>query len=680
MNNNPLLEMTGLPPFTQIRPEHVESAIDWLLTENRLGVQALLDAPGPYTWGSLVQPIEDMGERLNRVWSPIGHMNSVVNSEELRAEYNACLPKLSDYATEMGQNEGLFRAYQSIAEGPEYGRLDTAQKKIIDNALRDFRLSGIDLSLEHKARYKAIMQEMSALTSKFEENLLDATNAWQKLIENETALVGLPESAKAAAAQAAEREGKQGWLLNLEFPSYFPVITYADNRALRREVYEAYVTRASDEGPNAGRWDNTVIMEKILQLRHEVAQLLGFANYAERSIATKMAASTAQVMEFLHDLARRSLPIARQDLDEIREFARAQHGMDDLESWDIPYYSEKLRQHKYTISQEEVKPYFPEPRVVNGMFAVVQRLYGLDIQEIKSVETWHPDVRFFEIRDAQGTLRGQFYLDLYARPHKRGGAWMDECMTRKRVENGVQTPVAYLTCNFSSPIGSDPALFSHDEVLTLFHEFGHGLHHMLTQVNYPSVAGISGVPWDAVELPSQFMENWCWEREALDLIAGHFQTGVPLPQALFDKMIAAKNFQSGMQMARQLEFSIFDFRMHLEYDPAKGGRIYEILNEVRQQVAVIRPPSFNRFPHSFSHIFAGGYAAGYYSYKWAEVLSSDAFSKFEENGIFDRDTGLRFLSAILEQGGSRDPMELFIEFRGREPQIDALLRHSGITA
>ncbi len=680
MNNNPLLEMTGLPPFTQIRPEHVEPAIDQILAENRAGVQALLAAPGPCTWDNLVQPIEDMGERLSRAWSPVGHMNSVVNSEELRAAYNACLAKLSDYATEMGQNEALFRAYQSIAEGPEYGRLDTAQKKIIDNALRDFRLSGIDLSLEHKARYKTIMQEMSALTSKFEENLLDATNAWQKFIEDETALAGLPESAKAAAAQAAEREDKQGWLLNLEFPSYFPVITYADNRALRREVYEAYVTRASDEGPNAGRWDNTAVMEKILQLRHEVAQLLGFANYAERSIATKMAASTAQVMDFLHDLAQRSLPIARQDLEEIREFARAQHGMDDLESWDIPYYSEKLRQHKYAISQEEVKPYFPEPRVVNGMFAVVQRLYGLNIQEVKGVETWHPDVRFFEIRDAQDTLRGQFYLDLYARPHKRGGAWMDECMTRKRDKNSVQTPVAYLTCNFSSPIGSDPALFSHDEVLTLFHEFGHGLHHMLTQVDYPSVAGISGVPWDAVELPSQFMENWCWEREALDLIAGHFQTGAPLPQALFDKMIAAKNFQSGMQMVRQLEFSIFDFRMHLEYDPAKGGRIYEILNEVRQQVAVMKPPSFNRFPHSFSHIFAGGYAAGYYSYKWAEVLSSDAFSKFEENGIFDRDTGLRFLSAILEQGGSRDPMELFIEFRGREPQIDALLRHSGITA
>ncbi|MFZ5593086.1 MAG: oligopeptidase A [Pseudomonadota bacterium] len=678
--NNPLLETTVLPRFAHIRPEHVEPAIDQVLTENRARVEALLAAGGPYTWDNLVQPLEEMGDRLGRVWSPVSHMNSVVNSEALRAAYNACLPKLSEYSTEIGQNEALYRAYQSIAEGPEYARLDTAQRKIIDNALRDFRLSGIALSAEHKERYKAIMQELSALSSKFEENLLDATNAWKKTVEDETLLAGLPDSAKAMARQTAGREGQAGWLFTLEFPSYFPVITYADNRELRREMYEAYVTRASDAGPHAGRWDNTPVMENILRLRHEAARLLGFANYAERSLATKMAASAAQVLDFLHDLAKRSLPIARRDLDEVRAFARERYGMSELEAWDIPYYSEKLRQHKYAISQEELKPYFPENRALAGMFAVVQRLYGLDIREIEGVETWHPDVRFFEIRDEQGEVRGQFYLDLYARPHKRGGAWMDECMTRKRTAHGVQIPVAYLTCNFSPPIGGDPALFTHDEVQTLFHEFGHGLHHMLTRVDYPSVAGISGVPWDAVELPSQFMENWCWEREALDLIAGHYQTGAPLPQAMFEKMIAAKNFQSGMQMVRQLEFSIFDFRLHLEYDPARGGRIYEILDEVRRQVAVIRPPSFNRFPHSFGHIFAGGYAAGYYSYKWAEVLSSDAFSRFEENGIFDRDTGIRFLSAILEQGGSRDPMELFVEFRGREPQIDALLRHSGITA
>ena len=690
--NNPLLETTGLPRFAQIHPEHAEPAIDTILAQSRATVQQLLAANSIYTWANLIQPLEDMGERLNRAWSPVSHMNSVVNSDALRAAYNACLPKLSDYSTEMGQNERLYQAYQAIADGVEYNKLDIAQKKIIDNALRDFRLSGVALSAQDKERYKTIMQELSGLTSKFEEHLLDATHAWQKVIENEADLAGLPESAKAAARQSAVAAGKPGWLFTLEFPSYFPVITYADNRALRREMYEAYVTRASDAGPNAGQWDNTEIMEKILKLRHEVARLLGFANYAERSIATKMAASTQQVMDFLHDLSRRSLSIARKDVQEVRDFARTHYDVNDavhggtnaasagsaLESWDIPYYSEKLSEHTYAISQEELKPYFPEQRVLSGMFAVIQRLYGLEVQEVTGIETWHSDVRFFEIKDNLGAVRGQFYLDLYARPHKRGGAWMDECLTRKRTPQGVQTPVAYLTCNFSSPIGTDPALFTHDEVQTLFHEFGHGLHHMLTRVDYPSVAGISGVPWDAVELPSQFMENWCWEREALNLISGHYKTGDPLPQALFDKMLAAKNFQSGMQMVRQLEFSIFDFRLHLEYDPAQGGRIYDILDQVRQEVAVMKPPSFNRFPHGFSHIFAGGYAAGYYSYKWAEVLSSDAFSKFEEHGIFDRKTGLEFLSAILEQGGSREPMELFIEFRGREPQIDALLRHTGM--
>ncbi len=676
--NNPLLETTGLPRFTQINPEHVEPAIDVILAENRAGVQQLLATNGPYTWANLVEPMEALNERLSRAWSPVGHINSVVNSDALRAAYNACLPKLSDYASEVGQNERLYQAYQSIADGVEYNRLDTAQKKIIDNALRDFRLSGVALPTQDKDRYKAIMQELSGLTSKFEENLLDATHAWQKVIGDEADLAGLPESAKAAARQSAVAAEKTGWLFTLEFPSYYPVITYADSRELRREMYEAYVTRASDVGPNAGRWNNTEVMEKILELRHEIARLLGFANYAERSIATKMAASTRQVLDFLHDLAQRSLLIARRDVQEVRDFAHRHYGVDELESWDIPYYSEKLREHTYAISQEELKPYFPEHRVVPGMFAVVQRLYGLEIQEITGIETWHSDVRFFEIKDHLGVVRGQFYLDLYARPHKRGGAWMDECLTRKRAAQAVQTPVAYLTCNFSSPIGSDPALFTHDEVQTLFHEFGHGLHHMLTRVDYPSVAGISGVPWDAVELPSQFMENWCWEREALHLISGHYKTGEVLPQALFDKMQAAKNFQSGMQMVRQLEFSIFDFRLHLEYDPARGGRIYDILDEVRREVAVMKPPAFNRFPHSFSHIFAGGYAAGYYSYKWAEVLSSDAFSKFEENGIFDRKTGLEFMSAILEQGGSREPMDLFIEFRGREPKIDALLRHTGM--
>lgn len=678
---NPLLDLSGLPRFTLIKAEHVEPAIDQVLADNRALVQQLLLTHREFHWTNLVQPLEDMDERLSRVWSPVSHMNSVVNSDELRAAYNACLSKLSNYATEMGQNKALFKAYQSIAEGEQYHQLDRAQKKIIDNTIRDFRLSGIDLNEEQQGRYKALMEELSALTSKFEEHILDASRAWTKVIDNEAALAGLPDSAKAMAQQSAVQREQQGWLFTLEFPSYLAVMTYADDRAFRKEMYTAFVTRASDEGPHAGQWDNSPLMEQILALRHEAAQLLGFDNYAERSIATKMAVSTSQVMEFLTDLAKRSLPIAKSDLEELRLFAEQQHDISTLEAWDVVYYSEKLRQHKYSISQEAIKPYFPEHRVVAGMFDVVEKLYGLNIKESRRVETWHKDVRFFEIFDKDGALRGQFYLDLYARQFKRGGAWMDECIVRKTTADGsVQTPVAYLTCNFSSPIGDDPALFTHDEVLTLFHEFGHGLHHMLTKVDYPSVSGINGVAWDAVELPSQFMENWCWEREALALISGHYQSGEPLPDEMFDKMTAAKNFQSGMQMVRQLEFSIFDFRIHLEFDPAKGARIHEILDDVRQQFSVIKPPSFNRFPHSFSHIFSGGYSAGYYSYKWAEVLSSDAFSLFEENGIFDRETGLNFLSMILEQGGSSDPMELFINFRGREPQIDALLRHSGIIA
>jgi len=677
---NPLLTMSGLPPFAAIKPQHVESAVDKVLNDNRAAIVRLLDRDQAYTWSNLVGPLEELADRLSRVWSPVSHMNAVVNSPELRAAYNACLPKLSDYASELGQNERLYQAYQAIADGEAWSQLDIAQKKIIENALRDFRLSGVALPADQKMRFKEIMQELSNLHAKFEENLLDATNAWYKHITEEQDLAGLPPGVLGLMAQTARQRDMEGWVLTLEFPSYIPVITYADNRDLRREMYEAYVTRASDAGPHAGRWDNTPVMEKILALRHESARLLGFNNYAEYSIAPKMAQSTDQVLRFLTDLAERSLALAKSELDEVRAYAREHHGQNELEAWDIGYYSEKLRQHRYAISKEDLKPYFPEERVLAGMFQVVGRLYGLSILELKGVEVWHPSVRFFEIYDEKGNLRGQFYLDLYARPNKRGGAWMDECISRKFDASGSQIPVAYLTCNFSPPVGDDPALFTHDEVLTLFHEFGHGLHHMLTKVDYPSVAGIAGVPWDAVELPSQFMENWCWQREALDLIAGHYQSGAPLPEDIFRKMLAARNFQVGMQMVRQLEFSLFDFRLHLQFDPAAGPRIYETLNEVREQVAVMKPPSFNRFPHSFSHIFAGGYAAGYYSYKWAEVLSSDAFAAFEESGIFDRETGLRFLSTVLEQGGSREPMELFVEFRGREPTIDALLRHSGIAA
>jgi len=678
--SNPLLGLNGLPPFSAIRPEHVRPGIDQLLTEGRQLVEDLLEKHNVYTWENLVAPLEAMDDRISRAWSPVSHMNSVVNTDELRAVYNECLPLLSEYGTELGQHEGLYQAYRQIMDGDEYQRLDTAQKKVIDNALRDFRLSGIELEQAARDRYKTIMQELSRLTSKYSDNVLDATNAWHRQVTDAALLAGLPESARALARQTAEQRGLDGWVFTLEFPSYYPVMTYADNRQLREELYTAYVTRASDHGPHAGQWSNTDLMDQILALRHEAARLLGFNNYAERSLATKMAESPDQVMGFLNDLAERSRPAAERELEDLTAFASEYNGHTDLQAWDIPYFSEKLRQQKYAISQEELKPWFPEPRVVSGLFAIVERLYGLQVETVDGIDTWHEDVHFYRIRDAAGELRGEFYLDLYARQHKRGGAWMDECICRRGTTNGVQLPVAYLTCNFSPPIGDDPALFTHDEVITLFHEFGHGLQHMLTQIDYAGVSGISGVAWDAVELPSQFMENWCWEREALDLIAGHYQSGKQLPDDLYRRMHQAKNFQSAMQMLRQLEFAIFDFRLHHDYDPAGGRSVHETLNAVREQVAVLQPPAFNRFENSFTHIFGGGYAAGYYSYKWAEVLSADAFAAFEETGIFNRDTGDRFLRSILEQGGSREPMELFIDFRGRAPSIDALLRHSGLAA
>jgi len=678
--SNPLLANTELPLFSQIQPEHVEPAIDQLLAEARTTVENSLQATNAYTWENLIEPIENAEDRLSKAWSPVSHMNSVVNSDALREAYNACLPKLSAYATEMGQNEALFKAYKAIEGSAEYASLDIAQQKIIQNALRDFHLSGIDLDAEKKQRYKEISQELSKLASTYEENVLDATNGWSKLLTNELDLTGLPASALAQARQTAEQNGQEGWMITLQFPSYHAVMTYADNRELRREHYEAYATRASDQGPQAGRWDNSEIMEKILALRHEKARLLGFANFAELSLATKMADKPDDVVGFLEDLADKSWRQARRDLAELREFAEAHYGIGDLQTWDIGYFSEKMRQHFYQLSQEEVKAYFPITKVLPGLFAVVENLYGLQIAETDAVDTWHPDVRFFEIIDNNGDLRGKFYIDLYARPKKRGGAWMDDCVGRKNIDGAVQIPVAYLTCNFTPPTGDEPALLTHDEVTTLFHEFGHGLQHMLTRIDHLGVSGINGVEWDAVELPSQFMENWCWEKDALALMSGHYQSGEPLPDDLLDKMLAAKNFQAGMLMVRQLEFSLFDFRIHRDYDPNKGGRIYETLNQVREQVAVIQPPAFNRFAHGFSHIFAGGYAAGYYSYKWAEVLSSDAFSLFEEKGIFDPETGHAFLTQILEKGGSEDAMDLFVKFRGRKPTIDALLRHNGIAA
>lgn len=675
---NPLLETHALPVFSRIKPEHVLPAMTHLIEISRQAIDTRLAQGSPYTWENLIEPLETIDDRINQAWSPVSHLNSVVNNEAWREAYNACLPLLSAYATDVGQNDALYGAYQAIADSPEYARLDTAQRKIIDNALRDFRLSGVALPTAQKQRFKEIAQELSRLSSRFQDHVLDSTQGWSRHIEDATLLAGLTDSAKAMAAQAAAAKGLNGWLFTLEFPSYIAIMTYADERELRREFYTAYATRASDQGPQAGQWDNTDIMEKLLALRHEEAQLLGFSNFAELSLATKMAPSTAAVVDFLEHLAERSLAYARRDLAELREFAECELGISEPGAWDWTYASEKLRQHQFQISEEEVRAYFPAPRTVAGLFAVVEKLYGVRITERPGVEVWHPDVGFYDIHDAAGELRGAFFLDLYARANKRGGAWMDECVTRRRLADRVQTPVAYLTCNFTPPTGDTPALLRHDEVLTLFHEFGHGLQHMLTRVDHLGVSGIHGVEWDAVELPSQFMENFCWEPAALAMISGHHATGAPLPRALLDKMIAARNFQSGMQMLRQLEFALFDFRTHLEYDPAQGGRVYALLEEVRQKVAVVTPPPFNRFPHSFSHIFGGGYAAGYYSYKWAEVLSSDAFSLFEERGIFDPETGQAFLETILEPGGSQKAMELFKAFRGREPSIDALLRHNGL--
>ncbi|MFM5153191.1 oligopeptidase A [Aeromonas hydrophila] len=679
--NNPLLTMDSLPPFSQIQPDQVQPAVTQAIADCKQKISDVLTQRDPHTWDSLIAPLEEVNDRLARIWSPVSHLNSVLNSEALRAAHDACLPLLSEFQTYVGQHEGLYQAYRELAESDDFPLLSGAQRKEIQNTLRDFRLSGIGLSAEAQQRYGEIQARLSELASRFSNNVLDATQGWNKLVTDEAELAGLPQSAQAAARQLAELKGKEGWLFTLDIPSYLPVMMYADNRALRAELYEAFTTRASDQGPNAGKWDNSAIMTELLALRRELAQLLGFANYAELSLATKMADKPEQVVNFLTDLAAKSLPQGKAELEEIRAFAAEQHGQGELAAWDLAYYAEKLKQHKFSISDEQLRPYFPASKVVKGLFEVVKRVFGMKVRERLGIDTWHPDVRFYDIFDAEDELRGSFYLDLYAREHKQGGAWMDVCLGRRyRQDGSLQKPVAYLTCNFNGPVDGKPALFTHNEVVTLFHEFGHGIHHMLTRIDVAGVAGINGVAWDAVELPSQFLENWCWESEALAFISGHHETGEPLPADLLEKMLTARNFQAAMQMLRQLEFALFDFRLHQEFDPASADQIPALLDEVRSQVAVMTPPAFNRFQHSFSHIFAGGYAAGYYSYKWAEVLSADAFSRFEEEGIFNPATGQSFLKNILEKGGSKEPMELFRAFRGREPQVDALLRHSGIAA
>ncbi|MEZ8826784.1 oligopeptidase A [Vibrio amylolyticus] len=679
--SNPLLSFTDLPPFSLIKPEHVKPAVEQLIADCREKIEQVLKDNSHPSWENLVAPIEEVDDKLGRAWSPVSHLNSVMNSEELREAYESCLPILSEYGTWVGQHKGLFEAYKSIQASDAFDSLTQAQKKCITDSLRDFELSGIGLPADEQHRYGEISKRMSELGSQFSNNVLDATMGWNKHITDEKELAGMPESAIAAAKAAAEAKELDGYLLTLDIPSYLPVMTYCDNQALREELYQAYVTRASDRGPSAGKWDNTEIIAEQLKLRYEIARMLGFNTFSEKSLATKMAENPEQVLGFLNDLAVKAKPQGVREVEELRQFAEKDFGVTELNLWDIAYYSEKQKQHLFEISDEDLRPYFPESKAVSGLFEVLNRVFGMSVKEREGVDTWHDSVRFFDIFDGNDKLRGSFYLDLYAREHKRGGAWMDDCRGRRITANGeLQSPVAYLTCNFNKPVGDKPALFTHNEVVTLFHEFGHGIHHMLTQVDAGDVSGINGVPWDAVELPSQFLENWCWEEEALAFISGHYQTGEALPKEMLDKMMAAKNFQSAMFILRQLEFGLFDFTLHTEFDPEVGPRVLETLADVKSKVSVLPSLEWNRFSHSFSHIFAGGYSAGYYSYLWAEVLSADAFSRFEEEGIFNKETGQSFLNNILEMGGSEEPMTLFKRFRGREPQIDAMLRHAGIEA
>ena len=675
---NPLLEKSDLPQFSKIKPEHIQPAVEQLIQECRKTTEQVLNQPN-FSWENFCQPLAEVNERLSRAWSPVSHLNAVKNSPELREVYQACLPLLAEYGTWVGQHQGLYNAYLQLKNSAEFANYSQAQKKAIGNSLRDFELSGISLPAEQQKRYGEIVTRLSELNSQFSNNVLDATMGWEKIVADENQLKGLPESALQAAKQSAQNKGVEGYRFTLEIPSYLPVMTYCENRQLREEMYRAFVTRASEQGPNAGKWDNSAVMEEILTLRVELAKLLGFEHYTDLSLATKMAENPQQVFDFLENLAVRCKPQGEKELAELEEFCKTTENVTALEPWDITFYSEKQKQAQYSINDEELRPYFPEDRVLSGLFELIKRIFNIRAVERFGVDTWHKDVRFFDLIDETNEVRGSFYLDLYAREHKRGGAWMDDCIGRKRKADGsLQKPVAYLTCNFNAPIGDQPALFTHDEVTTLFHEFGHGIHHMLTQIDIGEVAGINGVPWDAVELPSQFLENWCWEEQALAFISGHYQTGEPLPKEKLTQLLKAKNFQAAMFVLRQLEFGLFDFRLHHNYQPNKADQILDQLKSVKQQVAVIKGVEWARTPHSFSHIFAGGYAAGYYSYLWAEVLSADAYSRFEEEGIFNPKTGKSFLDEILTRGGSEEPMTLFERFRGRKPTLDALLRHKGI--
>ena len=679
---NPLLDFSDLPRFADFRAEQVGPAVDELLAQARGAVSRATSPDAPDTWEAFVAPVEDANERLGRAWNLVSHLHSVMDAPELRKAYNDSLPKVTQYWTELGQNEALFGKYRALHGSPAWQGLSAARRRVVENALRDFKLGGAALPAAEKPRYAKIQEELAGLSAKFSENLLDATNDYSIVIEDPARIAGIPADALAAAREAAEKDGKPGWKFTLHAPSYFPVMQYADDRSLREEMYRASATRASEFGRK--EWDNTTLIARILELRREEAAMLGFANYAVRSLETKMADSPRQVLDFLEDLATRARPFAERDKAELVAFAQDELGIAGFQAWDAAYASEKLQEKRYAFSNNEVKQYFPEDTVLSGLFRLIERLYGVRIAEQArgTFQSWHEDVRHYEVLAADGARLGRFYLDLYARETKRGGAWMDEAVSRRRIGRGLQTSVVYLNCNFSRPVGGKPALLDHNDVLTLFHEFGHGLHSLLTRQEELGVSGLAGVEWDAVELPSQFMENFCWEWEVLEPMTRHVDTGERMPRALFDKLLAAKNFQAGLGMLRQIEFSIFDMRLHDDFDPASGRSVLDLLAEVRKRVAVMLPPAYSRFPNSFSHVFAGGYAAGYYSYKWAEVLSADAYSAFEDargaGSVVDAATGARFRDEVLAAGGSRPAAESFRAFRGRDPAVDALLRHSGM--
>jgi oligopeptidase A len=671
--DNPLLELESLPAFDRIAPHHARPAVERVLAENRAQL-AELTAQAEPTFASLVAPVEELGYRLGRVWSPIGHLNAVANSPLMRAAYNECIPLLTAYSSELGQNAALKSAYERVL-AREGARLEPAQRRVIDNALRDFRLAGVDLPATAKERFRELQQELAQLASKFSENVLDAAAAYSRHVREEAELAGLPQTAVARAAADAASAGVPGWLFKLDQPTYLSIMTCAENRGLRHDIYEAWVTRASDIGPSGGRFDNSPLIERILSRRHELARLLGFANYADYALATRMAKSSGQVLGFLEDLARRCRPAALREFADLGAYAGH-----ELAAWDVAYYSEKLKEQRFKVSQEELRPYFPLPKVLSGLFALTERLYGIRVQERPGTAVWHDTVRYYDLIDRDGAPVAGFFLDPYSRAEKRSGAWMDECVIAKALPSGRALPVAQLVCNFTAPVGAAQSLLTHEEVTTLFHEFGHGLHHMLTRVPYPSIAGINGVAWDAVELPSQFMENFVWRTEVLPLISAHATTGEPLPAQLLQRLLGTRTFNGALDTLRQIELAGFDFELHAHFDPTQGGRVMETLARVRERVAVVPAAPFNRLPASFAHIFSGGYAAGYYSYKWAEVLAADAFEAFEEAGIFDATTAARFRESILSRGGSSDAMELFVQFRGRQPDVRPLLRQTGIAA